>query len=148
MVRDVLERLGPREAQPRLEPVGAGPPLHLPDLGRTYILGFAADGALALDAIDMWREHVALEREEGGVVLRPLGATTTVRVAGARPEGPTPLRDGIELVIGERVARFYDPAEAYLRKLEVGPEAAEPASPAPEPAAAPTAARRRIAEVA
>jgi pSer/pThr/pTyr-binding forkhead associated (FHA) protein len=131
MVRDVLERLGPREAQPRLEPAEGGP-LHLPDLGRTYILGLSPEGALALDAVDMWREHVALEREEGGVTLRLLGPGGTVRVGGARVDAPTALRDGDELELGERKARFFDPAEAYLRRLEVGPE-----MPAPEPRPAP-----------
>jgi pSer/pThr/pTyr-binding forkhead associated (FHA) protein len=123
MVRDVLERLGPREAQPRLEPAG-GAPLHLPDLGRTYVLGLGADGNLALDAVDMWREHVALEREEGGVTLRLLGPGGSVRVGGARVEAPVQLRDGDELELGAKSARYFDPAEAYLRRLEVGPEAA------------------------
>lgn len=133
MVRDVLERLGPREAQPRVEPAGGGNALHLPDLGRTYILGVAADGTLALDAIDMWREHVALEREESGVTLRPLGSSANIRVGGARVEAPVLLHDGVELQIGERAARFFDPSEAYLRRLEVAPDAV---GTAPEAAAA------------
>ncbi len=136
MVRDVLERLGPREAQPRLEPAGATP-IHLPDLGRTYILGLGADGSLALDAVDMWREHVALEREEGAVTLRPLAPGATLRVDGARVDGPLLLHDGAEVALGDRTARFVDPAEAYLRRLEVG------ADVPPVPAAAPPAPRSR-----
>jgi pSer/pThr/pTyr-binding forkhead associated (FHA) protein len=127
MVRDVLERLGPREAQPRLEPEG-GAPLHLPDLGRTYVLGFASSGQLTLDAVDMWRDNVALEREEGGVALRLLGPGTAVRVGGTRVESSVTLRDGDELELGDKKARFFDPAEAYLRRLEVGSEPAIPAA--------------------
>lgn len=122
MVRDVLERLGPGEAQPHLLPVGAGKPLYLPDVGRNYILGFAVDGDLALDAVDMWREHVALERDEAGVTLRALGPSTTLRVDGTRVDAPRQLHDGVEIAIGERSVRFIDPSEAYLRKLEAGPE--------------------------
>jgi pSer/pThr/pTyr-binding forkhead associated (FHA) protein len=120
MVRDVLERLGPREAQPRLEADDVV--LLLPDLGRTYILGHAPDGGLALDAIDMWREHVALERDELGVTVRPLGAGAAARVDGTRVEAPVLLRDGSQLTLGDRTLRFVDPAEAYLRKLEAAPE--------------------------
>jgi pSer/pThr/pTyr-binding forkhead associated (FHA) protein len=145
MVRDVLERLGPREAQPRLEPA-EGTPLHLPDLGRTYVLGLGADGALALDAVDMWREHVALEREEGGVTLRLLGSGGAVRVAGARVEASQQLRDGDALELGGKSARFFDPAEAYLRRLEVGSEAA--VSPAPPRSSPPARAAGRATELA
>ncbi len=137
MVRDVLERLGPREAQPRLDPVEAGAaPLHLPDVGRTYILGISPEGTLALDAVDMWREHVALEREESGVSLRPLSPSPGLRVDGARVEVPLLLRDGAEIVLGDRVLRYADPAEAYVRRLESAPE---PAAAASAPAAAPRA---------
>jgi pSer/pThr/pTyr-binding forkhead associated (FHA) protein len=121
MVRDVLERLGPREAQPRIEPE-RGAPLYLADLGRSYILGFGGDGNLALDTVDMWREHVALERDDTGVTLRPLGPSASLRVQGLTPEAPTPLHDGATLTLGEQHARFFDPAEAYLRRLEVGPD--------------------------
>ena len=145
MVRDVLERLGPREAQPRLEPVGTvGLSLPLPDLGRTYILGHAPDGGLALDAIDMWREHVALERDELGVTLRPLGPAVGLRVDGTRVEAPTLLRDGAQVTLGDATLRFVDPAESYLRRLEATPDS----SVASTPAAARPAKRREWALVA
>jgi pSer/pThr/pTyr-binding forkhead associated (FHA) protein len=121
MVRDVLERLGPREAQPRIEPE-RGAPLYLADLGRSYILGLGGDGNLALDTVDMWREHVALERDDTGVTLRPLGPSASLQVDGIAPAAPTPLHDGASLTLGEHRARFFDPAEAYLRRLEVGPD--------------------------
>ena len=122
MVRDVLERLGPGEAQPHLQPLGGGAPLFLPDVGRSYILGHATDGGVALDAVDMWREHVALEREEGGVMLRPLGPAVGLRVGGVRVDAPSLLRDGVEILLGDVALRFVDPAEAYLRRLEAGSE--------------------------
>ncbi len=128
MVRDVLERLGPREAQPRIEPE-RGAPLYLADLGRSYILGFGGDGHLALDTVDMWREHVALERDDTGVTLRPLGPSASLRVQGVAPEAPTALHDGATLTLGEQHARFFDPAEAYLRRLEVGPDPVTTAPP-------------------
>jgi len=144
MVRDVLERLGPDEAQPRLEAPEGGAALLLPDLGRTYILGHAADGTLALDAIDMWREHVALLRDEGGVTLRPLGPVTSLRVDGARIDAPVLLHDGNELRLGDRGLRYVDPSEAYLRRLEAQPE---PIVAASAPAARRTPRRAEIALV-
>jgi pSer/pThr/pTyr-binding forkhead associated (FHA) protein len=146
MVRDVLERLGPHDAQPRLE-VENGATLHLLDLGRTYVLGSSQTEGLALDAVDMWREHVALEREEGGVLLRLLGPSATVRVNGARVEAPVPLHDGDEIELGERRAHFFDPAEAYLRRLEVGPETTSPELPRSH-APRSRRGRRPVAEVA
>jgi pSer/pThr/pTyr-binding forkhead associated (FHA) protein len=122
MVRDVLERLGPGDAQPHLLPNGEGKPLYLPDVGRNYILGFSTDGNIALDAVDMWREHVAVERDEGGVTLRPLGPGATLRINGARLDGPQPLKDGAEVKLGDHVLHFVDPAEAYLRRLEAAPD--------------------------
>ncbi len=122
MVRDVLERLGPGETQPHLQPVGDGPSLFLPDVGRNYILGFSTDGGLALDSVDMWREHVALERDEAGVTLRLLGPGAGLRVNGARVTSPQALRDGTEISLGEHTLTFVDPAEAYLRRLEATPE--------------------------
>jgi pSer/pThr/pTyr-binding forkhead associated (FHA) protein len=146
MVRDVLERLGPREAQPRLDPTGPeGTPLHLPDVGRTYILGFSSDGNLALDGVDMWREHVALERDEAGVSLRPLMPTPGLRVDGARVDAPTILRDGAEIVLADRVLRYTDPAEAYVRRLELAPEPQATASPKPR---APSRTAERLLLVA
>src|ERR1700753_1736752 len=70
MVRDLLERLGPGEAQASL--LGLDGPetrvmLTLADVGRTYILGRAAGNDLRLDDVDMWREHAALVRDELGV---------------------------------------------------------------------------------
>ncbi|MEO6953825.1 MAG: FHA domain-containing protein [Polyangia bacterium] len=138
MVRDVLERLGPREAQPRLEPATGGTSLHLPDLGRTYILGHAPDGGLALDAIDMWREHVAIERDELGVTLRPLGPAMGLRVDDKRIEAPTLLRDGARVTLGDVALRFVDPAESYLRRLEAAPDSSVASTPA-----APRPAKRR-----
>ncbi len=144
MVRDVLERLGPREALPKLEPAEPGAaPLHLPDLGRTYILGISTEGALALDAVDMWRDHVALERDEAGVTLRPLAPSPGLRVDGARVDAPLLLRDGAKIVLADRELRYTDPAEAYVRRLELAPDPA-PLGVAVRPAGGGPAAERML----
>jgi pSer/pThr/pTyr-binding forkhead associated (FHA) protein len=123
MVREVLERLGPGQSQPSLAVLagpGTGATLTLADAGRTYLLGRGAESDLRLDDIDMWREHVALVRDEHGVTVRDLGATPELRVNGDPVDGARLLRDGDTLAVGETRLRFTDPAEIYLRQLESG----------------------------
>jgi pSer/pThr/pTyr-binding forkhead associated (FHA) protein len=120
MVRDLLERLGPGEAQPSLRVLDGpqtGVMLTLGDVGRTYILGRAAGNDLRLDDVDMWREHAALERDELGVTIRPDG-THAVVVNGEAVTAARQLHDGDSVTLGATAMRYHDPAEVYLRKLE------------------------------
>jgi pSer/pThr/pTyr-binding forkhead associated (FHA) protein len=121
MVREVLERLGPGHSQPSLlvlDGAGAGQTLTLSDAGRTYLLGQGEAGDLRLDDVDMWREHAALVRDEHGVTVRDLGATSELTVNGEPAGGARLLRDGDVLTLSTTRLQFTDPAEVYLRKLE------------------------------
>ena len=120
MVRDLLERLGPGEAQPSLRVLDGpqtGVMLTLGDVGRTYILGRAAGNDLRLDDVDMWREHAALERDELGVTIRPDG-THAIVVNGEAVTAARQLHDDDTVTLGATSMRYHDPAEVYLRKLE------------------------------
>lgn len=120
MVRDLLERLGPGEAQPSLRVLDGpqtGVVLTLGDVGRTYILGRAAGNDLRLDDVDMWREHAALERDELGVTVRSAG-THVVSVNGEAVTAARLLHDGDTVTLGATAMRYHDPAEVYLRQLE------------------------------
>jgi pSer/pThr/pTyr-binding forkhead associated (FHA) protein len=141
MVRDVLERLGPGGSQPHLvvaEGPQAGALLSLDDAGRTYILGRDAAGRVGLDDVDMWRDHAALERDDGGVTVRAVGGPRTLSVNGEPLSSGRLLRDGDRLALGELALRFVDPAEVYLRQLQK--EAPPPPASAPD---SPIQARRR-----
>jgi len=133
MVRDLLERLGPGEAQPSLRVLDGpqtGVMLTLGDVGRTYILGRAAGNDLRLDDVDMWREHAALERDELGVTVRSAG-THVVSVNGEAVTAARLLHDGDTVTLGATTMRYHDPAEVYLRKLEEEQPHDPPAASAP-----------------
>lgn len=133
MVRDLLERLGPGEAQPSLRVLDGpqtGVVLTLGDVGRTYILGRAAGNDLRLDDVDMWREHAALERDELGVTVRSAG-THVVSVNGEAVTAARLLHDGDTVTLGATSMRYHDPAEVYLRKLEEEQPHEPPAASAP-----------------
>jgi pSer/pThr/pTyr-binding forkhead associated (FHA) protein len=133
MAREVLERLGPGESQPFLEVLDgpqAGVRLVLGEVGRTYVLGRAAQGDVRLDDVDLWRERAGLVREAEGVTMRDLGAEPPVLVSGERVDGSRRLRDGERITLGESRLVFRDPAEGYLRALEA-PEPQAAATPAP-----------------
>jgi pSer/pThr/pTyr-binding forkhead associated (FHA) protein len=123
MVREVLERLGPRGSQPHLVIVDGpqrGALLSLDDPGRTYILGRDPRdaGSLRLDDVDMWSDHAALERDDVGVTVRALGATQSLTVNRERVEGGKLLHDGDVVTLGPMSLRYTDPAELYLRRLQ------------------------------
>jgi pSer/pThr/pTyr-binding forkhead associated (FHA) protein len=122
MVREVLERLGPGETQPSLLVLDgrqAGATLTLADPGRVYVLGRGPASDLRLDDVDMWQEHAALVRDDHGVTVRDVGATPRLTVNGRSVDGQHLLRDGETLMLGSTPLRYSDPAEVYLRKLEM-----------------------------
>jgi pSer/pThr/pTyr-binding forkhead associated (FHA) protein len=142
MVREVLQALGGGGDSAPVLRVGSGPQagleLVLAELGRTYVVGRAADCALRLDDRDVSREHATVRRDWAGVTLVDLGAKNGVQVGGQRLAVPRQLADGDEIVVGATVIRFGDPAEAYLRELEARPDVA--AAPAPVASAGTAAA--------
>jgi pSer/pThr/pTyr-binding forkhead associated (FHA) protein len=142
MAVELLERLGPGEAQPSLQVLDgpqAGVVLPLGEPGRTFVLGRAARGDLRLDDVDMWRERAAIERSAEHVSVRELTASAQLQVNGERVSGVRVLTDGDVVTFGGTLLRFCDPAEVYLRKLEAAPDEAQAA--ARPPASAPPAPR-------
>ncbi len=117
MAREVLQQLDATAKHPRLVPQ-QGSPLDLSELQRTYTVGVGPTGAPALDDVDMWQPHIALERNEGGVTLRPVSAQHSIAVNGKRVSSERKLRDGDSISLGPHTLRFVDPAEAYLRALD------------------------------
>lgn len=134
MARELLERLGPGDAQPHLVVIDGpqgGVTLPLPEIGRTYLLGRAGRGDLRLDDVDMWRERAALVRDADGVTVRALGPADALTVNGQPVEGARLLHDGDTLVFGGTALRYVDPAEVYLAKLESAATPDEPEAPRP-----------------
>ncbi len=127
MAFEVLERLGPGDAQPSLQVLDgpqSGVVLVLAEPNRTFVLGRAGKGDLRLDDVDMWRERTALERNADGVTARELSASAQLAVNGERVSGARLLHDGDVLLFGGTSLRYADPAEVYLRKLEAAPDEA------------------------
>ena len=139
MARELLERLGPGDAQPRLlvlDGPQSGVVLPLAEVGRTWVLGRAGRGDLRLDDVDLWRERAALVRDAEGVTVRELDPAQ-LRVNGEPLAGARLLHDGDTLSFGTTALRFIDPAEVYLRKLESASTADEPLSAGTKSAARP-----------
>lgn len=113
VLRELFAILPADEAHPRLT-TGQGA-LLLDATGRTWVLGHQGD-ALQLDEVDMWREQVALERDEHVVRARPL-SDRLILLNGQRLTESSVLRDGDELRLGDRVATFRDPAAQYEAEL-------------------------------
>jgi pSer/pThr/pTyr-binding forkhead associated (FHA) protein len=152
MVREVLQALGGGgDAAPSLRVTGggqAGQRLLLADLGRAYVIGRGTGCDLRLDDRDASREHATVRRDYAGVTLVDMGAKNGVSVGGRRLAGPHQLADGDEILVGATSIRFDDPAEAYLRELELhqddapartaaAPSLAAPSSPFGPPPAVP-----------
>lgn len=135
MVQEVLERLGPGESQPALHVLDGpqtGVVLRLDTIGRSWVLGRAAQGDLRLDDVDPGLPRVTLSRTVEAVTLRTSesrGGTARaseprlqLRINGEPVTGPRALRDGDQLDFHGTSLRFVDPAEVYLRKLSAGPD--------------------------
>lgn len=124
VLRELFAILPADDAHPRLS--SATGTLLLDAIGRTWVLGHQGN-ALQLDEVDMWREQVALERQELSVTVRPL-SDRAILLNGRRLTEPAVLRDGDELKLGEQVATFRDPAARYETELATNepPRAAEP----------------------
>ena len=128
MASEVLERLGPGDAHPRLEVLDgpqAGVRLSI-EAQRTYVLGRAAQGDLRLDDVDMWRERAALERTDEGITIRELAPSAQLEVEGERVAGARRLSDGEVVRFGGSRLVYRDPAEVYLKRLEAAPDEPEP----------------------
>ena len=156
LVREVLDPHGAGSAPARLVVVGgpqAGARVELPPPPARLLLGRGEDCDLVLLDADCSREHVELVRDLDGCLARDLGSKNGSRI-NDRPLRERRLRDRDELLIGQTVVVYEDPADAAIRALEGVPDAPVPsaviAEPQPAPAAppsgSPTSAGRRAAQ--
>ena len=119
MVVDLLHALG-GESTPTLEWTSG------PDRGRRYELsagstttiGRSDDCEVCLRDADASRKHAEIRCTLKGVSIADLGSKNGVRVNDERIEGPTTLRDGDRIRIGETELRYGDPAEGVLADLQ------------------------------
>ncbi len=144
LVREVLDPHGAGSAPARLVVVGgpqAGARVELPPPPARLLLGRGEDCDLVLLDADCSREHVELVRDLDGCLARDLGSKNGSRI-NDRPLRERRLRDRDELLIGQTVVVYEDPADAAIRALEGVPDAPVPsaviAEPQPAPAAPPS----------
>jgi pSer/pThr/pTyr-binding forkhead associated (FHA) protein len=149
LLRDVLARLRPDHAQPRLRVVAgpdAGREASLDAVGAEVRIGRAESCELRLTDALASREHAVVRRDVAGLVLLDRGGKNPTEVSGTRVEGERRLRDRDEIAIGNSRIAVSDPAEALAHEIEQLPDEAwlspPPPSP-PEPACPARAPRRR-----
>jgi pSer/pThr/pTyr-binding forkhead associated (FHA) protein len=143
LVREVLDPHGAASAPARLVVVGgpqAGARLEVPPPPARLLIGRGETCDLVLLDADCSREHVELVRDLEGCLARDLGSKNGARV-NDRPLRERRLRDRDELLVGQTVVLYEDPADAAIRALDGVPDAPPPAaaldesSPSPLPAA-------------
>lgn len=151
LVREVLDPHGAANDPTRLVVVGgpqAGARLELPPPPARLLIGRAEGCDLVILDADCSREHVEIVRDLDGTLARDLGAKNGTRI-NDRPLRERRLRDRDELLIGQTVIVYEDPADAAIRALEGLPDAPRPETKPEQPdAPSPATARERAAESA
>lgn len=128
LVREVLDPHGAASDPARLVVVGgpqSGARVELPPPPARLLIGRGEMCDLVLLDADCSREHVELVRDLDGTLARDLGSKNGSRI-NERPLRERRLRDRDELLIGQTVVVYEDPAEASIRALEGVPDAAVP----------------------
>ena len=142
LVREVLDPYGAASDPARFVVVGgpqAGARVELPPPPARLLIGRGETCDLVLLDADCSREHVELVRDLDGTLARDLGSKNGSRI-NDRPLRERRLRDRDELLIGQTVVVYEDPAEASIRALEGVPDAPVPGARGAESA--------RVAELA
>ncbi len=140
-----------------------GEEIRLVDEGRAYVLGRGEKCDLPLADPDASREHAAITRRGGQVLLRDMSSRNGVFLGEQKlsPERDTPWRSTTMARIGISVIALEEPVSAVLAELEaaadeamkeedVPPAPNEPPpepTPAPEPVAPPAVVAAPIAEL-
>jgi pSer/pThr/pTyr-binding forkhead associated (FHA) protein len=130
LVREVLDPRGTASAPPRLVVVGgpqAGTALTLPQPPARLLVGRGESCDLVLADADCSREHLELVCDLDGTLARDLGSKNGVRL-NDRLLRERRLRDRDELLVGQTLLVYEDPADAALRALEGQPDAPMPAA--------------------
>lgn len=113
-----------------------GEEIRLVDEGRAYVLGRGEKCDLPLADPDASREHAAITRRGGQVLLRDMSSRNGVFLGEQRlqPERDTPWRSATMARIGASVIALEEPVSAVLAELESAADEAmkeEDAPPAP-----------------
>jgi pSer/pThr/pTyr-binding forkhead associated (FHA) protein len=148
LIQDLFAASPPAEAT-RLVVLGGvcdGRELPLSTAGRSIKVGRGDSCDLILPDDDVSREHAAFEIGIDGVYVRDLGSKNGVEVAGQLIEGPSRLRDGDIVRIGETRVRLLDPIDRYLRQVQAADALAPMPAPSPSSVAVPGAIDARTIE--
>lgn len=122
MVREALGAVGPAADPPRLTFLNgarAGERLSLPESVQGLTIGRDLECEIRIDDSDASRRHALVKRTWEGVTIAELGAKNATLVNDLPLQGERRLRDRDELLIGATRVVFEDPAEAFLRELEL-----------------------------
>ncbi len=117
-----------------LEGPDAGRAITLREAGRRYVIGRSAEADLPVQDAATARRHVEIGRKGDGLVVQDLGSATGALLDG-QPLGPREItwRAGQELVVGQNIFSFTNPAAVALAELERSPDEQMRPGDAPAP---------------
>ncbi|MBI2893132.1 MAG: FHA domain-containing protein, partial [Deltaproteobacteria bacterium] len=147
MVREALDTLGPGGEPPHLTFLNgsrAGDRVPIPDHPEGLTVGRDVDCEVRLDDSDSSRRHAVVRRSWEGTFVTDLGSKNGTLVNEERVRGDRRLKDRDEILFGATRVVFEDPAEAFLRELELVEKDAAPPEPPPAPPAPSEGARAPI----
>ena len=139
LVREVLDPHGAGSDPVRLVVVGgpqSGARLELPPPPARSLIGRGKMCELVILDADCSREHIEITRDLDGTLARDLGSNNGSRI-NDRPLRERRMRDRDELLIGQTVIVYEDPAEAAIRALEGQPDLPALATPVGQPSTPP-----------
>lgn len=122
MVREALGAVGPSAEPPRLTFLNggrAGERVPIPESAQGLTIGRDLECEIRIDDADASRRHAVVKRTWEGVTVVELGAKNATLVNDAPLVGERRLRDRDELLVGATRIVYEDPAEAFLRELEL-----------------------------
>lgn len=136
MVREALDSLGPGGEPPHLTFLNgsrAGDRVPIPDHPDGLTVGRDVGCDLRLDDSDSSRRQAVVRRSWEGTTVRDLGSKNGTLVNDDPVRGERRLKDRDEILFGATRVVFEDPAEAFLRQLELVEKDAAPPEPPPPP---------------
>ena len=134
MVREALGAVGPGSDPPRLTFLNghrAGERFAIPESEKGLALGRDLECDVRIDDSDASRRHALLRRTWEGVTITDLGAKNVTLVNDVAVTGERRLKDRDEVLIGATRLVYEDPAEAFLRELDLLEKDAGMAVPQP-----------------
>ncbi len=95
----------------------SGEPIHVV-MGDEVVIG-RTEGSIAVRASALSRQHVAIARVEGKVVLRDLGSRNGTLLRGMRIAGPVPVGDGLDVQLAGEVTLRVAPSSALAGAVDL-----------------------------